>query len=448
MQSYEAIPGAEASLDATVSIIPDAPHGGSSCSSIRSLLNHSNSLNAPVEEAGEPKDFVRPGTASNNAALYHVICVIAGTGVLQVPYALMLSGWSGILLMLFAAVVNDYTGKMLIRCLYTRGHRVNGGYPEIGRLAYGIAGERVVQVFYTTILLGVTCLYLILAGLNLESLVGIFDQKQWIMICAIGVLIPFILMRSLKEVAIVSLFGALASVVVCIMVVALGLIEIPKNEGKVTHTFFNLAQMPAALGSFSFSFGGNYVYAEVERSMATPQAFPAVLSRAMSIITGMYLLTAVIGYAAFGNLTLSPILDNLPHGWATTASVVIITAHVLLACPLLVTTFSVDIERYLGLDAPEDTTQQRTQRTLLRTGLMVGIAVVAMAVPFFSDLMTFLGAVANTMLIFVFPVVFYYKIYGIQGRSRAELAFGGVIIAIGLLGGEHWWIRVTHGIVS
>ncbi|KAK5672990.1 hypothetical protein QVD99_000466 [Batrachochytrium dendrobatidis] len=348
----------------------------------------------------------------------------------------MLSGWAGVFLMLFAAVVNDYTGKMLIRCLYNRGQRVNGSYPEIGRIAYGVNGERIVRVFYTTVLLGVTCLYLILAGLNLENIIGFLNQKQWIMVCALGILVPFVLMRTLKEVAIVSLFGALASIIVCVLVVVLGLIEIPKNEGKVTHSFINIANMPAALGSFSFSFGGNYVYAEVERSMAKPQAFPTVLSRAMSIITGMYLLTSVVGYAAFGNLTKSPILDNLPHGWTTTASIVIITAHVLLACPLLVTTFSVDIERYLDIDAPEDTVRQRTQRAILRTCLMVGIAFIAMAVPYFSDLMTFLGAVANTMLIFVFPVVFYYKIFGLQGRSITELVFGATIIFIGILGGS------------
>eukprot|EP00842_Homolaphlyctis_polyrhiza_P003428 jgi/Hompol1/4086/HPOL_003498-RA len=320
-------------------------------------------------------------------------CVIAGTGVLQIPYAL-------------------------------------------SRIAYGAAGEKCVQVFYYTVLLGVTCLYLILAGLNLEQLVGVLSQKHWIIVCSLGVLVPFVAMRTLKEVAIVSFFGALASVFVVVLVIVLGIMEFPKYSGKVHHSIINFWNLPAALGTFSFSFGGNFVYAEVERSMATPKAFPMVLSRAMTIITVMYILTAVVAYSTFGDLTLSPILSNLPQGIATTASVVIITAHVLLACPLLVTTFSSDIERYLKIDEPEDTMRQRTQRTVLRVGIMIGIAVVAMAVPFFSDLMTFLGAVANTMLIFVFPVVFYYKIFGTAGRSYSELGFAGLIIAVGLLGGS------------
>jgi hypothetical protein len=53
-----------------------------------------------------------------NTALYHIVCVIAGTGILQLPFALALSGWLGILVIIFAAMVNEYTGKLLIECLY------------------------------------------------------------------------------------------------------------------------------------------------------------------------------------------------------------------------------------------------------------------------------------------------------------------------------------------
>ncbi|KAI8929207.1 transmembrane amino acid transporter protein-domain-containing protein [Entophlyctis helioformis] len=388
-----------------------------------------------IEVAGSKEVVVHASGASNNEALYHIVCVIAGTGILQIPYALRLSGWIGLPVLLFAAIVNDYTGKLLVRCLYHHGQRINGGYPDIGRIAFGSVGEGIVQVFYNTILVGCTCLYLILAGMNLETLVGVLDQKAWILVCSAVILVPFILMRTLKEVAIISFFGAFASIVVVIIVVALGIIEFPEYNGRVEHTMFDFAKFPYALGTFSFSYGGNYVYAEVERTMANPQAFPLVLSRAMSIITVMYMLTGAVAYGTYGDLTLSPILSNLPQGWVTTFSIIVITAHVLLACPLLVTTFSAGPERALGLDEPEDTPRQKLGRALLRTLIMVFIAVVSITVPFFSDLMTFLGAVANTMLIFVFPVVFYYKIFGVAGRGVAELAFAGLIIAVGIMGG-------------
>jgi vesicular inhibitory amino acid transporter len=115
---------------------------------------------------------------SNSAALFHVICVIAGTGILQLPYALSQSGWIGVPMMILAAFVNEYTGRLLIDCLYINNQRLSG-YPEIGYVAYGELGRAVVNVFYNSVLLGVTTLYLILSGMDLASLVGYLSESQW-----------------------------------------------------------------------------------------------------------------------------------------------------------------------------------------------------------------------------------------------------------------------------
>ena len=60
--------------------------------------------------------------SSENSALFHVICVIAGTGILQLPHALAKSGWIGIALMVLSAFGNEYTGRLLIQCLYVDGY--------------------------------------------------------------------------------------------------------------------------------------------------------------------------------------------------------------------------------------------------------------------------------------------------------------------------------------
>ncbi|KAJ3086416.1 hypothetical protein HK102_013179, partial [Quaeritorhiza haematococci] len=173
-------------------------------------------------------------------------------------------------------------------------------------------------------------------------------------------------MRTLKEVAIISLFGLIASILVVLIVIAVGIADYPNYAGKVTHHFINWDGAPAsgeeggngggftarlamALGTIAFSFGGNFVYPEVELSMTTPQAFPTVLSSAMIVITVMYLATGVVGYGTYGDRAVSPILQNLPPGLASTVATILITAHVILACPLLVTTLSLGLERRLGL---------------------------------------------------------------------------------------------------
>ena len=392
-----------------------------------------SSLDPFIDSSDDLHSRQRGEGASDIEALYHIVCVIAGSGLLQLPYALKLSGWAGIALMLISAWVNDFTGKLLVKCLYVSGIRVPG-YPAIGYAAYGIAGQRCVELFYNSILLGVTCLYLILAGMNLELMAGIFSQKEWIIICAACVTVPLLLLRTLKEVAIVSLFGAIASCLVMIFVVYAGFVDYNNYVGKSEHSIINLDLLPAAFGTFSFSFGGNFVYPEVEGSMANPSAFPKVLSVAMAVITVMYLVTSVTAYGVYGDATLSPILLNLPKGGIQYTAQIVITAHVLLACPLLITTFSRDLERQYSIDKIVDTPEQKTKRCLLRVAVMTSISLIAIAIPYFSDLMMLLGAVANTMLIFIFPTIFYNKLYGFKGWQQHSIA--AFIILVGVVGGS------------
>jgi amino acid permease len=372
--------------------------------------------------------------ASDSSALFHVVCVIAGTGILQLPYALGKSGWIGVAIMIMAAFVNEYTGRLIIQCLYYKGKRLTG-YPEIGYLAFGRVGRGVVNVFFNSVLIGVTCLYLILAGMDLAHLTGQLNTKLWILVCSAVIWIPFIALRTLKEVAIVSLFGALASVGLVIIIFVLGIIDYPNHAGKVHYDIVRWESLATAIGTIAFSFGGNFVYPEVEHSMKNPQNFPRVLQKAMVIITVMYLMSSVVGYLTYGSGVSSPVLDNLPPGIVTTTGMIIVTIHVLLAIPVLLTTFSMDMERALGIDNPIDTPKQRFYRIVMRTITVIASALIACAIPFFADFMTLIGSVSNTMLVFVFPIIFHYKLFGTQNISVTEHIMRVGIIALGVLAG-------------
>jgi len=79
--------------------------------------------------------------------------------------------------------------------------------------------------------------------------------------------------------------------------------------------------------------------------MIYPDQFPSVLSKAIAIISALYVSISVAGYATFGQSTQSPILDNLPAGPIAVVAIIMITAHVLLACPILLTTFSLEVKK-------------------------------------------------------------------------------------------------------
>ena len=96
-------------------------------------------------------------------------------------------------------------------------------------------------------------------------------------------------MKTLKEVAIVSLFGAIASVILVFSIAVLGMQDYSSHSSRSTHAFIKWDTLALAMGTIAFSFGGNFVYPEVEHSMRNPRDFPKVLKKGMSFITGIIL---------------------------------------------------------------------------------------------------------------------------------------------------------------
>jgi hypothetical protein len=62
---------------------------------------------------------------------------ILGTGTLGIPYAISQGGYASIFAMVFVALLTNYTGKLIIDCLYAKQRgvkvRVRQGYADLGR---------------------------------------------------------------------------------------------------------------------------------------------------------------------------------------------------------------------------------------------------------------------------------------------------------------------------
>jgi hypothetical protein len=60
---------------------------------------------------------------------YHVVCIVAGSGILQIPYCLSRGGWTSLILLFASAWVNYYTGCLIVKNLRYRGKNL-GSYPK------------------------------------------------------------------------------------------------------------------------------------------------------------------------------------------------------------------------------------------------------------------------------------------------------------------------------
>lgn len=84
-------------------------------------------------------------------------------------------------------------------------------------------------------------------------------------------------------------------------------------------------------------------------------------------------------------------------------------------------------------------------RALLRTCLVGFTCFVAVMVPFFGDVMSLVGAMCLTMIVFVLPVVFSFKLRG-EELSLGSKVWGYCIIFTGVLGGSIGTIQSLESI--
>lgn len=311
-------------------------------------------------------------------------------------------------------------------------------YKEIATSSFGKIGGWIIFFFNAWILLGAPILYVLLAGQNLHSLLintsAALTDVQWKVIVACIILIPFVLVKNMKEVAFMSAVGALATVI-CVFIVLIVSIQDKPNYLNVEHDVVIWNQFPIALSTISFSFGGNVVYPHVEASMSKPRQWKWVVTAGLSTCAILYYMTAIPGYYVYGVETLSPIYENLPAGAAKITAMVVITIHVILAAPILITSFALDLEYMLGITVERrGKALEFVYRTINRTAILAFVTVVACVVPYFSDIMSLVGSFSNCMCTFAFPVLCYLKLTGIRNKPFYELAWCALCILLGLVG--------------
>lgn len=382
----------------------------------------------------------RSKQGSSFTAFFSVVCVVAGTGALGLPYALAQGGWIGLFILCLSWILSVYTGVLLIRSMYYDGKTRLSSYQEVATAAFGAFGGWIAFFFTAITLVGVPVLYLLLSGLNLHNVAKGSSAELtfpiWVIICTCIVAIPFLFFRSMKEMTFLSVFGMLSTVVVILIVLGVAVKEAPDHvdshhDGVIWNMF------PIALSSISFSFGGNPVYPHVEQSMRNRRDWNKVITAGLTFCVLLYFLAAVPGYYVYGSDSKSPIYESLSdtNKGPKFASIIIITIHLILTTPILLTSFALDVEKMLKIN-PEHRSffVEWTLRFIFRGALIVVIAVIAIFVPFFGDFMSLLGAFSNCALVFIFPVVFYYKLTGVKGKPWYEYILAFLTLLLGVVG--------------
>ncbi|CAO3564472.1 unnamed protein product [Mortierella alpina] len=374
----------------------------------------------------------------------NLVCVVGGTGTLGMPRALAQSGWLGTAAILMALFMSAFTGQILIESLYLKTSKRRPSYQDIARDTYGNMGHRFTYGIVAVNLFGCAVLYIILSATLIDAMVRDFTGASepthvYVIGCTLFVWACLIFTKTMKEVALLSILGSLATfAVVCIAIgVSAEMALHHAARAPVMHKLVDWTKLPLSLATISFAYGGNVVYPHIEQSMRYPRSWTKALWVALSTCCVMYFAIAIAGYAAFGEDTKSPVLRNLPRGALSATANSFITLHVLLASPILLTSLAMMLEESIILRLPHFATGsvrfQFLKRAVPRTTIMALVGLVSSVVPFFGDVMDLLGAMTTCLLVFVMPVMCYYRLGGLTNAGWGVRLWAIFILGVGLV---------------
>lgn len=360
--------------------------------------------------------------ASAWLAGWNVTNLIQGTGILGVPYAVMMGGWASVAIIVIVAAICCYTGKLLVECLYVESKRTGQlkrayvNYPEVGEAAWPGWGNKIVSVVQVCEMYGGVIMYIVLLATVFSDILqekAPLDIYQWAVICAY-VALPGIFITRVSVIAwisMISVFALLSSIATIIIYCIteyrdMAISNIPP---------FDPQKFPIGFGVIVFSYCAHAVFPGVEGSMREPKQFPMMMNSAFSLAGVVKVLLGLLAVLRFGKQTNQVITVNMAISpvFNIVATALVVT-NVFLAFPLcmfvVLETWDNKLLPYfphLGRDSKHHWFWLVLTRTLLLTFALF----MAVIVPHFGLLMGFVGSLTGTCLSFVFPCVFHLVLH-------------------------------------
>ncbi|KAJ1807071.1 hypothetical protein LPJ77_003239 [Coemansia sp. RSA 2523] len=406
----------------------------------------SGKQNMAVSDSSDTNErFVEHAVQRNGSwlgGIMNIMCISIGTGTMNLPKVVSRVGWFGIILFVLMAIIGWYVGVLFRRAMYATDRRVSS-FALVTQSAFGKIGFWFATVITYLYCCGTALSWIIVCGTQITRLIGFaggnLDEKISMTIIALVMWVPFTALKTLREITISSMFGVLTALFTVLVLAVTSLqhkytdvYHGPEFDGAPTHEFIIGKGIPSAIASISFMYAGSVAFPHVEGNMRKPQQFGWMLFVANTLVCGAYLLSSVTGYVAFGDQTVSPILNNLPNLAIVNAATIVIIVHCVFALPVMLVSASLELELALGvMPGILGKKKELAWRIFMRTvtmGVLLGISI---AIPYFGQVIDLVSAISTTVVFFMVPVFCYVKLLGWNRIPKYELLLCGVLAAIG-----------------
>lgn len=371
-------------------------------------------------------------------AAANFICDVEGTGLLGLPYAVLNGGVFALAALIIVPVICCYTGNIMVQCLYGdsptpggRKPRLRSSIEELGEACWPGIGRKVVLALQNTELLMLSASYLVLCGTFLDYAFPAlpFTKILWSCIGA-GVVLPTVFLKSLSNVAWLSLIGIVSVLVPVGSVMWYGIshssgwqlssIPLWKPEG-----------IPVAFGIVIFSNAAHSILPRLEGDMAHKGKFNVMLSISYIFITCLKLAFSFCGFLSFTTHTKDLVTNNLPQGVVYYITCVFLGINVLASYPFPVLIVVRSIEDAISPDSMLDRLPTAVWFVCVRVSLVLLTLGAAIVIPHFALMLAFVGSLTSATTCFVLPCLFHLKLRHAKLRLYQKI-LDYCIIAFGL----------------
>lgn len=384
-------------------------------------INHEgNIVNSNCESSyDEETDLIDSGERDSMPmwkAAANFICDVEGTGLLGLPFAVLNGGVAALAALIVVPVICCYTGTIMIQCLYGdsstpggRKPRLRSSIEELGEACWPGIGRKVVLALQNTELLMLSASYLVLCGTFVDYAFPTlrFTKILWSCIGA-AVVLPTVFLKSLSNVAWLSLIGILSVLVPVGSVMWYGIrhssgwqlssIPLWKPEG-----------IPVAFGIVIFSNAAHSILPRLEGDMANKGMFKFMLSISYIFITCLKVTFSLCAFLSFTTDTKDLVTNNLPAGVAYYISCVFLGINVLASYPFPILIVVRSIEDALSPVCSLDRLPTAVWFVCVRVSLVLLTLGAAVLIPHFALMLAFVGSLTSATMCFVLPCLFHLR---------------------------------------
>lgn len=380
--------------------------------------------------------------------LTHLLKASLGTGILAMPVAFKSAGLVvGIFATILVAFVCTHCAYILVKCahvLYHRTKRTSMGFGDVAEIAFATGpkwgrkfskfSRYLIEISLFITYFGTCSVYAVIVARNFQQVIEFHtgeEQNQRVVIALL--IVPMILLSWIPDLKYLAPVSMVANV---FMGTGLGITfyYLVMNLRPISEIplVARIEDFPNFFSITIFAMEAIGVVMPLENSMKTPQHFTGfcgVLNRGMSGVTMIYILLGFLGYVAYPDDTQDSITLNLPVAEIPAQAVKILVGSAVYC------TFG--LQFYVCLDIGWNVIKNRFQKRpllanyIMRTVLVAGSVLLAVAVPTIAPFIGLLGAFCFSILGLLVPVFIETVTYWDVGFGPGNwVAMKNIVISI------------------